>query len=812
MSKSKCGAQRPILIGNYSNKSSKTPLQKHDRTAHSGGMGVATLSSNKRRSKLGSKLLTTMGALSLAMTTSLTPAFAAIAGSDGGLGAAASANSIALIGDGDFGPLTSGPLTSNPFSVGGIYGFGSQGSALGVSNMYNAGNGMSGWSVWNGANGYTISNVSQSSHSKGTDQAQTQAYGANSTAIDSRVLTVADDSYNIQIGKNAKASGSNGAIAIGSSSFAEGAGAIAIGSSGTFSAKTYAKGVDSLAFGNGAMAEDQAGTALGVGARAKGAFSAALSESIAQGKSSVALGNKANAGYDNSVALGAYSETGSTAPTGLGFATGTAAPTSVVSVGNSKAQRRITNVSAGAEATDAVNVSQLEAIAKNAASSLGGGAGYDSTGKYIGPSYTVQGKTHNNVGSALESVDTNITDVKGDITNINADINSIGDWITNITGYINNDSIGPVRRTGDDALTLVAKGGDATNPGAAQTLKNVKAGEIAKESTDAVNGSQLFATNTNVAAYLGGGAGYINGAWTGPTYNLTNIDANGKSSSKSYNNVGDALGSLGNSISNVNNHINNLDKKIDNLVEIPQDDSLKWNDKKDAFDASAKGKQSNKIMNLADGKIAQGSKDAVNGGQLWDTNKRLDGVEGAVGDVAKNSVTYDKDSNGNKTNKVTLQGGDSSKPVTITNVADGKIEKNSKDAVNGGQVHDYTQKKMTAAVDESKHYTDTRVKNILSDANGYTDMRFNQLNREVGQVRTEARRAAAIGLAASSLRFDDTPGKLSVALGSGFWKGEGALAFGAGYTSDSGRVRGNITGTSAGGSFGVGAGVSFTLN
>ncbi|WP_164892607.1 YadA-like family protein, partial [Mesorhizobium sp. M7A.F.Ca.CA.001.16.1.1] len=40
----------------------------------------------------------------------------------------------------------------------------------------------------------------------------------------------------------------------------------------------------------------------------------------------------------------------------------------------------------------------------------------------------------------------------------------------------------------------------------------------------------------------------------------------------------------------------------------------------------------------------------------------------------------------------------------------------------------------------------------------------------------------------------------------------GAFAFGAGYTSEDGRIRGNLSGTAAGGHVGVGAGISFTLN
>ncbi|WP_275448608.1 YadA-like family protein, partial [Mesorhizobium retamae] len=46
----------------------------------------------------------------------------------------------------------------------------------------------------------------------------------------------------------------------------------------------------------------------------------------------------------------------------------------------------------------------------------------------------------------------------------------------------------------------------------------------------------------------------------------------------------------------------------------------------------------------------------------------------------------------------------------------------------------------------------------------------------------------------------------------GLWRSESALAFGAGYTSEDGRIRGNVSGTASGGHVGVGAGLSFTLN
>ena len=108
------------------------------------------------------------------------------------------------------------------------------------------------------------------------------------------------------------------------------------------------------------------------------------------------------------------------------------------------------------------------------------------------------------------------------------------------------------------------------------------------------------------------------------------------------------------------------------------------------------------------------------------------------------------------------------------------------------------------AVDQRVDGVDQRVTGLGNAVSG--------LAREVGNAKIEARRAAALGLAAASLRFDDRPGKLSVATGGGVWRGESAGAFGLGYTLPDGSGRLNATGATTGRDFGFGAGASFTLN
>nr|WP_228155269.1 ESPR-type extended signal peptide-containing protein [Acinetobacter sp. AR_0276] len=90
---------------------------------------------------------------------------------------------------------------------------------------------------------------------------------------------------------------------------------------------------------------------------------------------------------------------------------------SVTTAGINAGNQKITNVAAGTNATDAVNVSQLDALSTSSnnktdalgnstANNLGGGSSYDSTtGAVSSPTYTVNGNNVNNVGDAITALD-----------------------------------------------------------------------------------------------------------------------------------------------------------------------------------------------------------------------------------------------------------------------------------------------------------------------------------------------------------------------------------------------------------------------
>ncbi|ONB89632.1 YadA-like family protein [Burkholderia pseudomallei] len=183
------------------------------------------------------------------------------------------------------------------------------------------------------------------------------ANGANSTASGAGATATGENAA--ATGAGATATGNN-ASASGTSSTAGGANAIASGENSTTNgANSTASGNGSSAFGESAAAAGDGSTALGANAVASGVGSVATGAgSVASGANSSAYGTGSNATGAGSVAIGQ----GATASGSNSVALGTgsvASEDNTVSVGSAGSERRITNVAAGVNATDAVNVGQL---------------------------------------------------------------------------------------------------------------------------------------------------------------------------------------------------------------------------------------------------------------------------------------------------------------------------------------------------------------------------------------------------------------------------------------------------------------------
>ncbi|HDP6718843.1 TPA: YadA-like family protein [Escherichia coli] len=447
------------------------------------------------------------------------------------------------------------------------------------------------------------------------------ASGTDSLALGRQTLASAANA--IAIGAESKAA--ENATAVGTKAEANGLNSIALGSGGIADAdNTIALGNQSLAVAAGAIA-------IGQGNKADGANAIALGNgSVTGGANAIALGQGSYAGLENGIAIGGQASAQGTNSVALG-AGSVATEDNSVSVGNTTDQRKIVNMAAGdisTSSTDAINGSQLYAISKSVADRLGGGATVNAQGVVTAPNYRLKNGIYGNVGDALADLNNNTIQ-----------------WDSVKKGY------------------SAAHGTDATS-----TITNVKAGTISATSTDAVNGSQLKATNDDVEA------------------NTANIATN-------TSNIATNTASIATNTTNITN--------LTNSVGDLKDDALLWNDAKNAFSAAHDQDTTSKITNVKDADLTAGSTDAVNGSQLKTTN---DAVATNTTNIANNTsnIATNTTNISNLTETVTNLGEDALKwdkdngvftaahgtdaTSKITNVKDADLTADSTDAVNGSQL------------------------------------------------------------------------------------------------------------------------------
>ncbi|WP_375663193.1 YadA-like family protein [Bartonella sp. CL266QHHD] len=511
-----------------------------------------------------------------------------------------------------------------------------------------------------------------------------------------------------------------------------------------------------------------------------------------------------------------------------------------------------------ATSTEAVNGGQIYLMTQAFASYFGGGAGYDKAGKWSAPTFTV--KAFDKDGNETEKNYTNVADAFSGVNSALAGLNHQVVEIKSKPGIEEKNK--PSQTDSSDIISegfpfmrsLPSASGNVKVPttitvapksplkqvsfmsseGESRRLFDIAAGEISETSTDAITGSQLYSINNQIATYFGGGSGYKGGNWSAPTFTVKAFDKDGHEIDKEYTNVADAFAGVNSALAGLNHQV----VDIKNGLGVGETESKSLDgDPSDIFsegfpfmrsarflrslplaideEESAIDEADNSTtVTVAPSEILEKSTYEVTDSQLQAVDRKVDGVIGRVTEVEKKvnvAVSYDTDKEGKKTNSITLKGVDDSEPVLITNVQDGKIEHGSKDAVNGGQLYDHTAEQMKITLESAKEYTKEQVDNGVNEAKSYTDMKFDALSYDITNVRKEARQAAAIGLAVSNLRYFDDPGSVSVSFGGGFWRGQSAFAIGAGYTSEDGKIRSNLSATSAGGQWGVGGGITLKL-
>lgn len=307
---------------------------------------------------------------------------------------------------------------------------------------------------------------------------QTKATGESSTAIGVKAEATALDS--IAIGGETKATGGD-SIAIGDDIHSTGVSATAVGqqahATGNYSTALGAmtnvdadwnkqhpgewrkSGEMSTAIGYGSGSWGDYSTAIGGGyAKAEGQFATAIgSLSQATAENAVALGGAATANVYGGVALGTSSVANRAAEAGVvgAFAPEGAdgltwkANAGAVSVGSNTITRQITNVAAGSEATDAVNVAQLRAATENAGWNLStNGVATEATNVKPGEYVDFSGDKNIKVSNTGKDVKvelnkeltglTSVTTKNAYVTNVDASKN---ESVTNV-GYVNNQIAG----------------------------------------------------------------------------------------------------------------------------------------------------------------------------------------------------------------------------------------------------------------------------------------------------------------------------------------------------------------------------------
>ncbi|MBB7251529.1 YadA-like family protein [Escherichia coli] len=452
-----------------------------------------------------------------------------------------------------------------------------------------------------------------------------KADGANAIALGNAAK--AAGIMSIGLGDNANAS-QDYAMALGAESEAA-ENATAIGN------KAHAKGVNSIALGNGSQALADSAIAIGQGNKANGADAIALGNgSQSSGLNAIALGKASVVTGDNSLALGSNTNANGINSVALG-AGSIADQDDSVSVGSDSLQRKIVNVKNGtikADSHDAINGSQLYAISDSVAKRLGGGSSVNvDDGTVKAPTYNLKNGNKNNVGDALTVLDQFTLQ-----------------WDQNRDKYS-------------------AAHGSST----ASVITDVADGAVSDSSKDAVNGSQLKATNDDVET------------------NTTNIATN--------------TGNIATNTANIATNTTNITNLTDTVGDL-KDDALLWNGT--AFNAAHGTETTSTITNVKAGTLSDDSTDAVNGSQLKDTN---DNVATNTSNIAGNTANIATNTTNIAANTTSINSLNTSVDAleqdamlwngtafnaahgtettsTITNVKAGTLSDDSTDAVNGSQL------------------------------------------------------------------------------------------------------------------------------
>ncbi|MCT9449131.1 trimeric autotransporter adhesin Ata [Acinetobacter baumannii] len=505
--------------------------------------------------------------------------------------------------------------------------------------------------------------------------------------------------------------------------------------------------------------------------------------------------------------------------------------------------KKITDVANGVIAQnskDAVNGAQVHHISNSIKNSIGGNTVVNPDGSLM--TNNIGGTGKNNINDAIKSVDEKVTNGVNDLTQKGLNFGANDQKTTQGKA---------VHRKLGDTINIVG-GADA------KTAEDKTSGEniITRTTEDGVKIEMLKDVkfdSVNVGGHVLNQQGLI--IKGGPSITVNGINAGGKQ----ITNVADGI--------NAKDAVNKgqLDKKINEVKDQIGKDIGKLSDHAVQYDKDKNGnvdknsvtlgggEKGTNLKNVADGKVAEGSKDAVNGGQLWNVQNQVDKNSNDIKNIQNNidnisngkaglvqqqkpngEITVGKDTGGTSINMAGKEG-----DRVVQGIKDGEIKAGSNQAVNGGQIHKISESIKnsiggnTTIDPKDGSITTNNIggtgKNNINDAIGT----LNQSNQELGNKITnlgdqlqqvfydtnkridDVEKKANAGIAAA-MALENAPfvaGKYTYAVGAAYHGGENAVGVTLRKTSDNGRW--SITGGVAAASQGepsVRVGISGVIN
>ena len=420
----------------------------------------------------------------------------------------------------------------------------------------------------------------------------------------------------IAIGLMAKTSnekvGGNSQTAVGAASYADGEAASAFGATANATgalatavgrnSKALAKSAS--AFGDSSSATAWGATALGVGASAKADNSIAVgSQAVTEGGGSTALGGRSYAGAQSATALGTLANASAIVSTAVGNGA-KASAVEASALGNganaSGGAALALGAKSDASATNALAIGQTSKASKMNAVAIGQNSNSSAVNAIaLGTSSNVSGVSAVVIGNQAKGTHENSVTLGSYSSSAANDF----DKTAKALSYFGDKSSVTVNYNGTSSTQ---KGAVSVGDGKlVRQIQNVGAGRITAESTDAVNGSQLY------QAYYNAGFNIQNNKT-----DTSRINTNGKVNFVNGKNTEVVVTDGDNAANitvNLKDDINVKSVTANNVTVGP----VTINDK-DGINAG-----NTKITNVSNGTISADSKEAVNGSQLYAAKNEL---------------------------------------------------------------------------------------------------------------------------------------------------------------------------------------------